>query len=252
VAGIHMEGKIALITGGSSGIGKATAQAFIKHGAKVIIADISVEAGEQVVKDLKQVGGEALFVRTDVSDAAAVEAMVRKTVDTFGRLDYAFNNAGIEGDSAPTGEVDWDNLDRVININLKGLMYCMRYEISAMLQTGGGAIVNTASIAGIVGFPNLAPYVASKHAVAGMTRTAAMEYGKHNIRVNAIAPGVILTPMVERSFTEEQMEGLAETKPLGRLGQPDEIADSVIYLCSDSASFITGHILVADGGYTAG
>jgi NAD(P)-dependent dehydrogenase (short-subunit alcohol dehydrogenase family) len=252
MAGIHMEGKIALITGGSSGIGKATAQAFIKHGAKVIIADISVETGEQVVKDLKQGGGEALFVRTDVSDAAAVEAMVRKTVDTFGRLDYAFNNAGIEGDSAPTGEVDWDNLDRVININLKGVMYCMRYEIPAMLQTGGGAIVNTASIAGIVGFPNLAPYVASKHAVAGMTRTAAMEYSKHNIRVNAIAPGVILTPMVERSFSEEQMEGLAEEKPLGRLGQPDEIADSVIFLCSDSASFITGHILVADGGYTAG
>jgi NAD(P)-dependent dehydrogenase (short-subunit alcohol dehydrogenase family) len=252
MAGIHMEGKVALITGGSSGIGKATAQAFIKQGAKVVIADISEETGEQVVRDLKQGGGEALFVRTDVSDAAAVEAMVRKTVDTFGRLDYAFNNAGIEGDSAPTGEVDSDNLDRVININLKGVMYCMRYEIPAMLQNGGGAIVNTASIAGIVGFPDLAPYVASKHAVAGMTRTAAMEYSKDNIRVNAIAPGVIRTPMVERSFTEEQMQGLAEVKPIRRLGEPDEIADSVIFLCSDSASFITGHILVADGGFTAG
>jgi NAD(P)-dependent dehydrogenase (short-subunit alcohol dehydrogenase family) len=251
MAGIQMEGKVALITGGSSGIGKATALAFVRHGARVVIADISDEAGEGVVREIKQQGGEALYVRTDVSNSSQVEAMVRKTMDQFGRLDYAFNNAGIEGESAPTGEVTNENLDRVININLKGVLYCMRYEIPAMLQNGGGAIVNTASIAGVVGFPNLPAYVASKHAVAGMTRTAALEYGKENIRVNAIAPGVILTPMVERSFDEEVREGLAENKPIGRLGTSEEMADTVIYLCSDMSAFVTGHILVADGGYTA-
>lgn len=244
--------KVAIVTGGSFGIGRATALAFAKRGAKVVIADW-IEDKEEVVNLIKAAGGEAIFVKCDVSKEENVKKMVEKTINKYGHLDYAFNNAGVEGESAPTADCTEENWDRVMNINLKGVWLCMKYEIPYMLEQGKGAIVNTASVAGLVGFLNIPAYVASKHGMNGLTKAAALEYAKSGIRVNAVCPGVIKTPMIDR-FTgkDKQVEKQFETmEPVGRLGLPEEVAEAVIWLCSDSASFVTGINMPVDGGWVA-
>jgi len=249
----RVDGKVALVTGGGSGIGRATALVFAREGAKVVVADIVVAGGEETVRLIKAAGGEAVFIKADVSKAAEVEALVKKTVETHGRLDCAFNNAGIEGEVAQTPNCTEENWDRTIAINLKGVWLCLKYEIPQMLKQGGGAIVNTASVAGLVGFQGTPAYVASKHGVAGLTKTAALEYAKAGIRVNAVCPGVIHTPMVERAFSAspQMAEAAIAMEPVGRLGKPEEIAEAVVWLCSDAASFVTGLPMVVDGGLVA-
>ena len=246
-------GQVTLVTGGGSGIGRATALAFGRQGAKVVVADIQVEEGQETVQRIQDEQGEALFVAVDVSQADQVETLMEKVLDTYGQLDFACNIAGIEGEQAPTAECSEENWDRVLAINLKGVWLCMKHEINQMLEQGGGAIVNMSSIAGLVGSANVPAYTASKHGVVGLTKTAALEYAGQGIRVNAVCPGVIDTSMIDR-FTggdEEVQEKLAEGQPLGRMGRPDEIAQVVTWLCSDAASFITGHALAADGGFVA-
>ncbi|MBI2270179.1 MAG: SDR family oxidoreductase [Bacteroidetes bacterium] len=245
------ENKVAIVTGGSFGIGRAASIAFADKGAKVVIADC-IEDNE-TLNLIKAKGGTALFVKCDVSNAADVKAMIEKTISTYGRLDYAFNNAGIEGASAPTHECTEETWERTIGVNLKGVWICMKYEIQQMLKQERGAIVNCASIAGLVGFPGLPAYVASKHGVIGLTKTAALEYAKLGIRINAVCPGVIKTPMIDR-FTGKNKEiekQFANMEPIGRLGQPEEVANAVIWLCSDGASFITGDAIAVDGGWVA-
>jgi len=247
------ENKIALVTGGSYGIGKATAIAFAQRGAKVVIADWMEDPNQDVIKTIQALGTVVLFVKCDVSNSSQVKALVEKTVSTFGRLDYAFNNAGIEGASAATHECTEENWEKVIGVNLKGVWLCMKYEIAQMLKQGKGAIVNNASIAGLVGFQNIPAYVASKHGVIGLTQNAALEYAKSGIRVNTVCPGVIKTPMIDR-FTgkskevEKQFENM---EPVGRLGTPEEVAEAVVWLCSDASSFITGDAIPVDGGWVA-
>ena len=248
-----MQNKVAIVTGAASGIGKAAAEAFAAAGAKVVVADVQTQAGEQVASALRDRGNEAVFVRTDVSSEADVAAMVATAINQFGGLDYAFNNAGIEGEQAPTAECEESNWDSVITINLKGVWLCMKHEIPQMVDRGGGAIVNCASIAGLIGFPGVPAYVASKHGIVGLTKTAALEYAPAGIRVNAVCPGVIRTPMIER-FTGGDAEAaaqLAAGEPIGRLGEPREIADAAVWLCSDAASFITGDAIPVDGGWVA-
>jgi len=246
--------KVALVTGASFGIGKATATAFARDGAKVVLADVSAEAGQRAADEIgKTFDVPTLFVKCDVSKSADVERLMKNALDRFGRIDFAFNNAGIEGIPAPTDECTEENWQRTIDINLKGVWLCMKYEIPIMLKQGEGAIVNCASIAGLIGFPSIPAYTASKHGVIGLTKTAALEYAKKKIRVNAVCPGVIDTPMVER-FTGQNAEksaALASGEPIGRMGQPAEIAEAVTWLCSDRSSFVTGHALVVDGGWTA-
>jgi NAD(P)-dependent dehydrogenase (short-subunit alcohol dehydrogenase family) len=243
--------KVALVTGGSSGIGEATALLFAQRGAKVVIADVQEEAGQASVEKIKQAGGQTVFMHVDVSQADQVATLIETIVDTYGRLDFACNIAGIEGETAPTAECTEENWDRVININLKGVWLCMKHEIRHMLEQGHGAIVNMSSIAGLVGSENVPAYTASKHGVVGLTKTAAIEYARENIRVNAVCPGVIYTEMIERHTggDEEVQQELAEGQPIGRLGQPEEIAAVVVWLCSDAASFVTGHAMAVDGGY---
>jgi NAD(P)-dependent dehydrogenase (short-subunit alcohol dehydrogenase family) len=249
-----VQGKVVLVTGGGSGIGRATALKLAQEGAKVMIADYVQEGGERTVKIITEAGGKASFVPADVSVAKQVEAMVAKTVQTYGRLDCAFNNAGIEGTFVHgTVKCSEENFDRTIAINLKGVWLCMKYEIPQMLKHGGGSIVNTASVAGLVGAPAAPAYHASKHGVVGLTRTAALEYASKNIRVNCVCPGVIRTPMVERvidkgDITEQQF---VADEPVGRMGRPEEIAEGVVWLLSDAASFVTGHPMVIDGGMVA-
>jgi NAD(P)-dependent dehydrogenase (short-subunit alcohol dehydrogenase family) len=249
----QFQGKVALVTGAASGIGRASALAFARAGATTVVADVLVEGGEQTVRMINAAGSEALFVRTDVSNAAAVDTLIRKVVEAYGRLDYAHNNAGIEGDSAPTADCTEENWDRTIGINLKGIWLCMKYEIPQMLKHGGGAIVNTASVAGLVGFRGLPAYCASKGGVVQLTRTAALEYAKAGIRVNAVCPGVIRTPMIERVLlgAPDAEAGLIAAEPIGRMGTPEEIAEAVMWLCSDAASFVTGDAMPVDGGWVA-
>jgi NAD(P)-dependent dehydrogenase (short-subunit alcohol dehydrogenase family) len=248
-----VEGKIALVTGAGSGIGRASARAFAREGAKVVVVDVVVDGGEETVTLIKADGGDAVFVRCDVSSAAEVEAAVKTAVDTYGRLDCAHNNAGIEGPMSSTvvcAEADWD---RLFGINLKGEWLCMKYEIPRMLTGGGGAIVNTASIAGLVGFQGLPSYSASKFGVNGITKVAALDYASVGIRVNSVCPGVIQTPMIDRlvAANPEMEAALVAGTPMGRLGRPEEIAEAVVWLCSDRASFVTGHNMVVDGAFTA-
>ena len=245
------QNKVAIVTGGSFGIGRATAIAFAKEGAKVVIADIVED--NTTLTAIQSVGGEAMFIACEVSSEASVQAMVEKTITKYGRLDYAFNNAGVEGLSASTHECTADNWSKTIDINLKGVWLCMKYEIPHLLKQGKGAIVNNASIAGLVGFPNIPAYVASKHGVIGLTKNAALEYAKLGIRVNVVCPGVIRTPMIDR-FTgkSKEVEKQFETmEPVGRLGEPEEVAAAVTWLCSDASSFVTGHSLTVDGGWVA-
>lgn len=249
-----IEGKVALVTGAASGIGRESALAFARAGAKVVVSDITVEAGEETARMIRDMGGEAVFVKADVSKQHDVEALVEKTVETYGRLDFAHNNAGIEGAPAPCGQCTEENWDRTIAINLTGVFYCCKAEISQFLaQGGGGAIVNTASVAGLVGFAGIPAYTASKHGVNGLTKQIALDYAKEGIRVNSVCPGVIHTPMIER-FTggdPAAIEALAASEPVGRLGKPSEIADAVVFLCSDQATFITGINMPVDGGFIA-
>lgn len=243
--------KVAIVTGGSFGIGRATALAFSKKGAKVVIADWAED--NETLNLIKDAGGEAIFVKCDVSKASDVKAMVEKAISTFGRLDYAFNNAGIEGVTAPVQDCSEENWDKTIGVNLKGIWLCMKYEIPEMLKQGKGVIVNCASIAGLVGYIGLPAYVASKHGVIGLTKTAALECAKLGIRVNAVCPGAIKTPMIDRltGKKKEVEDQFAAMEPIGRLGQPEEVANAVTWMCSDEASFVTGHAMTVDGGWTA-
>lgn len=245
--------KVAVITGASSGIGFATAQAFAKKGAKVVIADVQVQKGEQAVAELKKMGAEAMFVKTDVSDAKQVENLVAQTLATYQRLDFAINNAGIDGDRAPTADCTEENWDRVIDINLKGVWLCMKNQIPQMLKQGSGCIVNIASIAGVVGFQNVPAYCASKGGVIQLTKTAALEYAKQGVRINAVCPGVIKTPMVAGVFEKDPKmeEALNAATPIGRLGSPEEIASAILWLCSEHAGFMIGQPVIMDGGFTA-
>ena len=250
----RLENKVALITGGGSGIGRATAVTFAKEGAKVVVADVNIEGGEGTVRAIKEADREGLFVHADVSKSPDVKALVDKAVETYGRLDCAFNNAGILGANALTPDVAEENWDSVISVNLKGVWLCLKYEIPQMLKGGGGAIVNTSSLFGLVGSECLSAYVASKHGVSGLTKTAALEYAQKNIRINAVCPGTIHTPMYERVVAgnpEVEAQFIA-LEPTGRLGAPEEVAEAVVWLCSDAASFVTGHMMSVDGGRFAG
>jgi NAD(P)-dependent dehydrogenase (short-subunit alcohol dehydrogenase family) len=249
----ELTGKVAIVTGASAGIGKATAIALAAEGASVVVADVDDERGNAVAAEINDKGGAALFVHTDVSDDAQVQAMVATTVERFGGLDMAFNNAGIEGVQAPTHECSPENWQRTLAINLTGVWSCMRHEIPRLLERGGGSIVNCASVAGLVGFANIPAYTASKHALVGLTKTAALEYAEAGIRVNAVCPGVIDTEMVER-FTGGEPEAeaaMVAMEPVGRLGHPEEIADAVAWLCGPRASFVTGQAIAVDGGFVA-
>jgi NAD(P)-dependent dehydrogenase (short-subunit alcohol dehydrogenase family) len=249
----QLQGKIALVTGGGSGIGRATALILAREGAKIMIADYVPEGGDRTVKLIKEKGGEASFVPTDVAIPSQVEAMVNKTVETYGRIDCAFNNAGIEGRMANTAEATEENFDRIIAINLKGVWLCMKYEITQMLKQGGGSIVNTASAAGLVAVETLSAYTASKHGVVGLTKTAALEFAQKNIRVNCVCPGLINTPMVARLIDGGGMneQDFIAAEPVGRMGKPEEIGEGVVWMLSDAASFVTGHSLSVDGGWVA-
>jgi NAD(P)-dependent dehydrogenase (short-subunit alcohol dehydrogenase family) len=246
-----MQGKVALVTGAGSGIGRTAALAFAREGAKVAVADIAQEGGLATVALIEKAGGNAVFIRCDVARQADVEAMVNRVVGTYGRLDYAFNNAGI-GPVLSTLACTEDEWDAVHNINLKGLWFCLKHEIPEILKQGG-AIVNTASVAGLIGAPGHAPYTAAKHGVVGLTKVVALEYAKEGIRVNAVCPGVIRTPMLEAALSAnpEVVKMWEVLHPMGRIGEPEEVAEAVIWLCSDKASFITGQALAIDGGLTA-
>ncbi len=248
-----MDSKVALVTGAAAGIGKATAFAFAAEGASVALVDSDEQRGGLVADEIREAGGRALFIPADVSQAELANAMVSATMSRFGRLDFAFNNAGIEGDPGPIELCSDQNWDRTLAVNLTGVFLCMRAEIPAMRASGGqGAIVNCASIAGLNGFPGLAAYVASKHGVNGLTRSAALELAADGIRVNSVCPGAIETEMIQRIKVEqpELIERTVAAHPLGRLGQPEEIAACVIWLCSAGAGFVTGQAIAVDGGYT--
>jgi NAD(P)-dependent dehydrogenase (short-subunit alcohol dehydrogenase family) len=250
----ELEGKVGLVTGGTSGIGRETGVLFAKAGAKVVVAGRRETEGEETIELIRAVGGDALFVRTDVSKASEVDALIKKAVEKFGRLDVAFNNAGIEGVWVPIIsqlEEDWD---RTIDINLKGVWLCLKYEIRQMLKQGGkGAIVNMASIAGLIGTAGAATYTASKHGVIGLTKAAALETARSGIRINAVCPAAIETPMAERVFGDPQVHKVVlGNHPIGRFGRPAEIAEAVLWMCSNRASFMTGQSLVLDGGFLAG
>ena len=247
------ENKVVIVTGGSFGIGRATAVAFAQRGARVVIADWVEDENQESLVAIKQAGAEGIFVKCDVSKSADVQLLLEKCISTYGRLDYAFNNAGIEGVQGITHECTEENWDKTINVNLKGIWLCMKFEITQMLKNGGGVIVNCASVAGLNGFAGLPAYVSTKHGVVGLTKTAALEYAQKGIRVNDVCPGVIHTAMIDRltgmeKEVEKQFVGL---EPLGRMGSPEEVAEAVVWLCSDASSFVTGISLPVDGGFIA-
>jgi NAD(P)-dependent dehydrogenase (short-subunit alcohol dehydrogenase family) len=253
MAGI-LDGKVVLITGAGSGIGQATSRIFAREGAKLVLADVVEEGGNRTLKLVQDLGAQAIFVKCDVAQWSDVEAAVAKAVQTYGRLDCAYNNAGIEGKGGNTHECTEENWNRVIAINLTGVWLCMKAEIAQMLkQGGGGAVVNTSSGAGLAGVRGMPAYVASKHGVAGLTRAAAIEYGRNGIRINAVCPGPIRTPMMGRLLhgRPDAEERFARSEPLKRLGEPEEIGEAVAWLCSDRASYVTGLPMPVDGGFMA-
>jgi NAD(P)-dependent dehydrogenase (short-subunit alcohol dehydrogenase family) len=242
--------KVAIITGGSSGIGQATAVALAKEGVKVAVAARRTKEGEQTMRLVKEAGGDGIFVRTDVASEKDVKLLVEKSVKQYNRLDYAFNNAGIEESPTPLVDQTSEVFDKIMNVNAKGVWLSMKYEIPEMIRTGGGAIVNTSSGTGVIGTPQIPIYTASKHAVLGLTKSAALEYAKSGIRINAIVPGIIETEMFERAAEDNKqtLESLESITPIGRTGDPQEIANAVVWLLSDKASFVLGHTLLVDGG----
>lgn len=248
---MDLNGKVALITGAGSGIGEACALLFAKHGAKLVLTDVDSAGLERVAAAVKAGGAQAISVRNDVAVAAECEAAVAAAMKTYGRLDVAVNNAGIGGPAAPTGEYPLDGWEKVIGVNLNGVFYGMRYQIPAMLKSGGGSIINIASILGQVGFAYSSAYVAAKHGVVGLTKNAAIEYAAQGIRVNSVGPGFIKTPLLDKNLSEEQMAGIAALHPIGRLGRAEEVAELVLWLASDKASFVTGSYHAVDGGYLA-
>lgn len=250
----RFEGKIVMITGGSSGIGAETAIAFAEEGAKVVITDVNEEKGRKLAEEINESGGTAVFMKHNVADAKQTKEIINKIVEKFGKLDVAFNNAGIAGPSLPISEYPEEDWERVISINLLGIYYGMKYQIQQMLKQGGGAIVNNSSILGKVGFNNASAYVAAKHAVVGLTKAAALEYASKNIRINAVNPAFIKTPLIENAGMKEGTEMydmLVGLHPIGRLGNPREVANAVLFLSSEDASFVHGESLMVDGGYTA-
>ena len=250
----EFEGKVALITGGSSGIGRSTAIAFAKKGAKVVIASRREKESQETVAIIKEMGSKAIFFKTDITQAIEVHNLVNQTINTYSRLDYAFNNAGTEGILGPSIEQTEENWNQIINTNLKGVWLSMKYQIPEMLKNGKGAIVNNASVFGLAGSPNCSIYCASKHGLIGLTKAVALEQATAGIRINSVCPGAIQTDMVDRAFGKDN-ESKAKAQvlagyPIGRIGQPEEVANAVVWLCSDAASFITGHSLPIDGGFT--
>jgi NAD(P)-dependent dehydrogenase (short-subunit alcohol dehydrogenase family) len=246
--------KVALVTGATSGIGRAAALAFAREGARVVVSGRRKQEGRKTVALIQQAGGKATFVQADVTRESEVSALVNTTLGTYGRFDVAFNNAGVEGTLGSIHAQTVENYHHIMDANLLGVFLSLKHEIAAMLQNGGGAIVNTASVAGLVGLPGAALYVASKHAVLGLTKAAALEYATQGIRVNAVSPGAIETPMFDRftaALGADSHRQIAALHPMGRAGRPEEIAEAVLWLCSDQASFVTGQSLTADGGWTA-
>lgn len=247
----RLKGKIALITGGGSGIGRAACLLFAGEGAKVVIADYVAEGGNETVRQIKAAGGEAVFVQADVSKSVDVQNMIATTVKTYGRVDVLFNNAGIEGPSAKIANYREEDWERVIAIDLTAVYLGMKYAIPEMLKQGGGVIISTASVAGLVGFPGSGAYAAAKAGVINMTRMVALEYADKNIRVNCICPGIIETPMVDRVLGNRPREGVVKAEPIGRLGRPEDIANAALFLASNESSFATGAPFIIDGGYVA-
>lgn len=243
-----MKNKAVIVTGAASGIGEATAKLFAEHGAKVVVSDIDEEGGRKVAEAIKKAGGEAMFVKTDVSDAAAMKALVAATVEAYGGLDAAINNAGISGVQAGVAELSEAAWEQTINVNLNGVFYGMKYQIEAMLQRGGGSIVNVSSILGAVGFEGAAAYVAAKHGLLGLTKVAALEYSGHGVRVNAVGPAFIDTPLLA-ALDDNMKKMLVGMHPIGRLGRSEEVAELIFWLASDKASFVTGSYHPIDGGY---
>jgi NAD(P)-dependent dehydrogenase (short-subunit alcohol dehydrogenase family) len=245
-------GKVAFVTGAANGIGRATALAFAREGAGVVVADISEQCNKETARLVEEAGGRALAIRCDVSRAEEVKAALGKAAEAFGRLDYAFNNAGLEQPVTAAADLTEEQWDRIVGVDLRGVFLCMRHEIPLMLRHGGGAIVNTSSGAGVKGFAGQAAYCAAKFGVVGLTKAAALDYAKSNIRINAVCPGIVETPMMDR-FSGGTPEGRARViaqEPVGRMGRPEEIAAAVLWLCSDAAAFVVGHAMVVDGGQT--
>jgi len=248
---LDYDGKVVLIMGAASGIGRATALAFAEQGARLVVGDID-QGAKDTVAQIRDQGGEATFVHTDVSNSSSVRALVDTTVSSYGKLDAAFNNAGILPPTADFAEMTEENFDRVIVVDLKGVFLCIKYEIAAMLKSGGGAIVNTASVAGVIADPGMAPYAAAKHGVIGLTKSAALDYATRGIRVNALAPGLIRTAMTDGWLADPEIsKALMSNSPMGRAAEPEEMAGVVLFLCSPAASFVNGAVWLADGGMTA-
>ena len=246
----HLSGKVALVTGAASGIGRSVSEIYARDGAQIVVSDVDQEGGKETVQRIQDAGGEAFFVEADVSQPAHCEGLVQAALDEYGRLDIACNNAGIGGEQNQTADYSLEGWERVISINLSGVFYCMKYEIPAILASGGGAIVNISSILGRVGFRTAPAYVSAKHGVLGLTKTAALEYGPENLRVNTVGPAFIKTPMISGMEEDKEMyQQLVGMHPIGRIGEPQEVAELVSWLSSDKASFVTGSYYPVDGGY---